>query len=161
MFKRTILALSVAALTFTGVMYAQESATLIMKSGERVAGQLMDLGGVGFTVRVNGQERQIPTNDVAVIDFTGNGVTDADLARYITFGVSATNGYHHVHEQTKDLLTTYGIPWYRSDGNGRITFTTPGTAGGGYTVSVEKGTPSMHGAADETSSQSACETAWP
>ena len=26
-------------------------------------------------------------------------------------------------------LTAYGIPWYRSDGNGRITFSTPGTSG--------------------------------
>jgi beta-lactamase superfamily II metal-dependent hydrolase len=89
-----------------------------------------------------------------------NGITsrflDLTSPSWITFGVSATNGYHHVHEQTKDLLTTYGIPWYRSDGNGRITFTTPGTPGGSYSVQVEKGTPSMDGAADDTSSQSEC-----
>ena len=89
-----------------------------------------------------------------------NGITsrflDLTTPDWITFGVSATNGYHHVHEQTKDLLTEYSIPWYRSDGNGRITFTTPGTPSGGYTVSVEKGTTSMDGDADEVSSQSAC-----
>lgn len=89
-----------------------------------------------------------------------NGISsrflDLTSPSWITFGVSATNGYHHVHEQTKDLLTTYGIPWYRSDGNGRITFTTPGTSGGGYTVSVEKGVASMDGAADDTSSQTEC-----
>jgi beta-lactamase superfamily II metal-dependent hydrolase len=89
-----------------------------------------------------------------------NGISsrflDLTSPSWITFGVSATNGYHHVHEQTKDLLTTYGIPWYRSDGNGRITFSTPGTSGGGYTVSVEKGTASMDGAADDTSSQTEC-----
>jgi beta-lactamase superfamily II metal-dependent hydrolase len=89
-----------------------------------------------------------------------NGISsrflDLTSPSWITFGVSATNGYHHVHTQTKDLLTTYGIPWYRSDGNGRITFTTPGTSGGGYTVSVEKGSASMNGAADETSSQTEC-----
>ena len=39
-----------------------------------ISGQLVDLGGVGFTVRVDGQERQIPANDVAVIDFTGGTV---------------------------------------------------------------------------------------
>jgi beta-lactamase superfamily II metal-dependent hydrolase len=49
-----------------------------------------------------------------------------------------------------------GIPWYRSDGNGRITFWTPGTPGGGYTVEVEKGTSSMDGDGDGTSSQTAC-----
>ncbi|HEX5727069.1 MAG TPA: lamin tail domain-containing protein [Longimicrobiaceae bacterium] len=75
---------------------------------------------------------------------------------YVTFGVSATNGYHHVHTQTKELLDSYSIPWYRSDENGRITFTTPGTPGGGYSVTVEGGTTSMDGDADETSSQSAC-----
>lgn len=80
MVKRTILALSVAALTVTGVAQAQESATLVMRSGERINCQLVDLGGVGFTIRVNGQERQVPTNDVAVIDFTGATMTDADWA---------------------------------------------------------------------------------
>lgn len=72
MFTRTILALSVAALSVTSVALAQENATLLMRSGESVSGQLIDMGGVGFTIRVNGQERRIPTNDVAVIDFTGN-----------------------------------------------------------------------------------------
>jgi len=81
MFKRTILALSVAALTFTGVAQAQENATLTLRSGDKVSGQLVDLGGVGFTVRVNGAERQIPTNDVAVIDFAGGSMSDADWAK--------------------------------------------------------------------------------
>ena len=72
MFKRTILALSVVALSLTGAALAQENATLLMRSGETISGQLIDMGGVGFTIRVNGQERQLPTNDVAVIDFTGN-----------------------------------------------------------------------------------------
>jgi hypothetical protein len=54
------------------------------------------------------------------------------------------------------LLSTRFVPWYRSDGNGRITFTTPGTPGGGYSVAVEKGTASMNGAADDTSSQPEC-----
>jgi len=81
MLKRTILALSVAALTFTGVAQAQENATLTLRNGDRVNGQLVDLGGVGFTVRVNGADRNIPTNDVAVIDFTGSSATDADWTR--------------------------------------------------------------------------------
>ncbi len=81
MFKRTILALSVAALALTGVAQAQENATLTMRSGERVSGQLVDMGGSGFTVRVNGQDRLIPTNDVGVIDFSGGAMTDADWAK--------------------------------------------------------------------------------
>lgn len=80
MFKRTILALSVTALAITGVAQAQENATLTLRSGERVSGQLVDMGGSGFEVKVNGQSRQIPTNDVAVIDFSGGTMSDADWA---------------------------------------------------------------------------------
>jgi hypothetical protein len=81
MFKRTILALSVVALTVPAIARAQESATITMRSGDKVSGELMDLGGVGFTVKVNGAERQIPANDVAVIDFGGSSMSDADWAK--------------------------------------------------------------------------------
>ena len=77
MFKRTRLAAATACALVVSTQ-AQESATLVMRSGEKVTGQLVDMGGVGFTVRVNGQERNIPTNDVAVIDFTGNGDVPPD-----------------------------------------------------------------------------------
>lgn len=80
MFKRTITALALAAVAFVGVQ-AQENATLTLRSGERINAQLIDLGGVGFTVRVNGQDRQIPTNDVAVIDFAGGTMTNDDWAK--------------------------------------------------------------------------------
>jgi hypothetical protein len=50
---------------------AQEQATLVLKSGERISGELVDLGGVGFTMNVSGQERRVPQDDVAVIEFVG------------------------------------------------------------------------------------------
>jgi len=82
MFKRTIFALAVAGVAYVGAVQAQENnATLTLRSGERVNGQLVDLGGVGFTVRVSGQDRQIPTNDVSVIDFTGGTVSNEDWAK--------------------------------------------------------------------------------
>lgn len=81
MLKRTISALAVAAAAYVGVAQAQENATLTLRSGERITAQLLDLGGVGFTIRVNGQERQIPTNDVAVIDFTGGTMSRDDWAK--------------------------------------------------------------------------------
>ena len=80
MFKRTITALALAAVAFVGVQ-AQENATLTLKSGEKVQGFLVDMGGVGFAVNVNGNERIIPTNDVAVIDFVGGNMTNEDWAR--------------------------------------------------------------------------------
>ena len=81
MFKRSIIALAVAATAHVGIAQAQENATLTLRSGERISAQLIDLGGVGFTVRINGQERQIPTNDVAVIDFTGGTMSNEDWAK--------------------------------------------------------------------------------
>jgi hypothetical protein len=92
MFKRTILALTVATVTVAGVA-AQENATLWLRSGERVTGQLVDMGGSGFAVRVNGQDRNIATNDVAVIDFTGGNMSDADWNRIgSNQGVMLRNG---------------------------------------------------------------------
>ncbi len=81
MLKRTFLALSLAAFVAAGLAYAQENATLTLKSGERISGQLVDMGGVGFTVRVNGADRQIPTGDVAVIEFGGGDMSAADWAK--------------------------------------------------------------------------------
>jgi len=51
---------------------AQARATLLLKSGSRVSGDLVDMGAAGLTVSVNGQQQQISTNDVAVIDFGGD-----------------------------------------------------------------------------------------
>lgn len=83
MLKRTVLtALCTAALLVTGVAAAQDSATLTLRSGEKVSGQLVDLGGVGYTIRVNGSDRQIAQNDVAVVDFTGGTMSDADWAKF-------------------------------------------------------------------------------
>ena len=83
MLKRTVLsAFCAAAILVTGVAYAQSSATLTLRSGEKVSGDLIDLGGVGYTVKVSGNERQIAQNDVAVIDFTGGTMTDADWAKF-------------------------------------------------------------------------------
>ena len=81
MFKRTIIALAVAAAASVGVAQAQENATLTLRSGEKISAQLIDLGGAGFTVRINGQERQIPTNDLAVIDFTGGSMSNDDWSK--------------------------------------------------------------------------------
>jgi hypothetical protein len=83
MLKRTVLsAFCAAAMLVTGVAHAQNSATLTLRSGEKVSGDLIDLGGVGFTMRVSGNERQIAQNDVAVIDFTGGTMSDADWAKF-------------------------------------------------------------------------------
>jgi hypothetical protein len=98
MFKRTITAIALAAAAYVGVAQAQENATLTLRSGERISAQLVDLGGGGFTVRVNGQERQIPTNDVAVIDFTGGTMSNDDWAR-------VTSGQHVIWLRSGETIT--------------------------------------------------------
>ena len=72
--KAVVSAVCAVALLVAAAAFAQENATITLRSGEQLTGQLVDLGGVGFTVRVNGQERQIPQNDVAAIDFTGGSI---------------------------------------------------------------------------------------
>lgn len=78
MFNRIVLAAVLALLAIPSISLAQERAILTLRSGETIRGELMDLGGAGFTVKVNGTERQIPTNDVAVIDFGAATMRDAD-----------------------------------------------------------------------------------
>jgi hypothetical protein len=74
MFKRSMVgAAFVLVLLGAATAQAQENATLVLKSGERVSGELLDHGGVGFTIRVNNQERQIPTHEVAVLEFANPG----------------------------------------------------------------------------------------
>ncbi len=80
MFKRTVVALGVAALSFTAAA-AQESATFTLRSGERLTGQLVDMGASGFQVRVNGQDRTIAAGDLALIDFSGSTMSQADWDR--------------------------------------------------------------------------------
>jgi hypothetical protein len=81
MIRKTVVALSIAAVAAVGTASAQENATFTMRSGERQTGQLMDHGGGGFTVKINGQERLIPTSDIAVIDFTGGAGSQSDWDR--------------------------------------------------------------------------------
>src|ERR1700754_813709 len=81
MIRNTVVALSLAALSVAGTASAQENATFTLRSGERLSGQLMDLSGVGYTVKVDGQERRISPNDLAVIDFTGGGTSQSDWDR--------------------------------------------------------------------------------
>ena len=78
-------------------------------------------------------------------------LTTPDLVVFPT----GTNPSGYVHTQTKDLLTSRATPWYRTDQNGTITITSPGTPGGGYTVSARGGT-NLGSASDYTSTDTRC-----
>jgi competence protein ComEC len=92
--------------------------------------------------------------DVLKADHHGscNGVTPRYLAltrpALAVASLAAENDYGHMHEQAKSTYTAAKVPWYRTDQNGTITIRTPGTAKGGYTVTVERGVKSMSGPSD-------------
>ena len=50
---------------------AAQNTTFVLRSGERVSGELVDMGASGVSARVNGTPRTFQLGDVAVIDFTG------------------------------------------------------------------------------------------
>jgi hypothetical protein len=93
MLKRTIVAASVAALSFAAVS-AQESATFTLRSGERISGQLVDLSGSGFQVRVNGQDGELirSADRSTELRATGglklSGVRMAGFKGWVSAGVS-------------------------------------------------------------------------
>jgi hypothetical protein len=154
MLKRTILAAAIASAVVVAAQ-AQEGATLVMRSGEKINAQVVDLGGVGLTVRVNGQERQIPLNDVAVIDFTGSGdLSDADWSKVGSGQVvwlrngQTVNGQLYDIGGTRPLRVTFktesGDRDFSSAEIGRIILARPKTAvatsGTSNTLSIPEGT---------------------
>lgn len=50
---------------------AQVGANFVLRSGERVSGNLVDMGSSGLEVAVSGQTRRWSIGEVAVVDFTG------------------------------------------------------------------------------------------
>ena len=52
-------------------------ATIVMRSGERIAADVIDIAAPGLLIRQNGQERNIPPSEIAQIDFAGDGRSSA------------------------------------------------------------------------------------
>ena len=100
--------------------------------------------------------------DVLKADHHGScdGVDDRylDLVHpsLVIASLGAVNDYGHMHAQAKAAYARHGIPWYRTDQNGTVTIRSPGTPGGGYTVTVERGTKNASGPSDRRSYQPDC-----
>ncbi len=107
-----------------------------------------------------------PGMDVNVLKLDHHGSCDGITAQYLALttpdwavaSLSARNDYGYMHRQTTDLLRQHSVPWYRTDANGTITITSPGTMGGGYTVTPSRGDSSASGPMDRHSSQRDCRT---
>ncbi len=97
--------------------------------------------------------------DVLKADHHGscNGVSPRYLAAthpsLLTVSVGAANGYGHMHTQAKTIYRAAGVPWYRTDENGTIEITSPGTPGSGYSVTVARGRRNMAGRSDRRASK--------
>ena len=65
----TVIGIGLFSLTTALPIAAQETATLALRNGERPSGELIDLEAGGFMLRINGQERQFPTGEVAAVEF--------------------------------------------------------------------------------------------
>ena len=89
-----------------------------------------------------------------------NGVTRRYLSlvrpEWAVLSLGARNDYGHMHAQAKATYTAAGVPWYRTDQNGTITIRSPGTPGGGYTITPERGSRNASGPSDRRSTQPAC-----
>jgi hypothetical protein len=75
----------VITLAVSGSANAQEIATLVLQNGERPSGELIDLNGSGFTLRIAGQERQFGRGDVKAVEFVG-GAPAADAQARVNAG---------------------------------------------------------------------------
>ncbi|HEX8430059.1 MAG TPA: lamin tail domain-containing protein [Longimicrobium sp.] len=106
-----------------------------------------------------------PGMRVTVLKANHHGSCNGVDARYlrlldpewVTLSLAAGNDYGHPHAQAKSLFSGAGIPWYRTDQNGTITFRSPGTPGGGYTVTPQRGARNANGPSDRRSTQKGCE----
>jgi competence protein ComEC len=102
--------------------------------------------------------------DVLKADHHGscNGVTPRYLSlvrpRWVVASLAARNDYGHMHTQAKNIYRQAGVPWYRTDQNGTITIRSPGTVGGGLTISAQRRGTNLDGPSDRVSQQPDCAT---
>jgi hypothetical protein len=65
----------------TASLAAAAPVTVILRSGDRVMGDLVDLNSGGFVVRVRGAEQQIARGEVAAITFTNTQIPAAETGK--------------------------------------------------------------------------------
>jgi competence protein ComEC len=89
-----------------------------------------------------------------------NGVTPRYLAltrpQWVVASLGSRNDYGHMHTQAKEIYRGAGVPWYRTDQNGTITIRSPGTVGGGFTITPQRAGTDLDGPSDRISQQPGC-----
>src|SRR5262245_5373664 len=59
--------------------YANQDATLVLKTGERISGQLTYTGGATLDINAAGTPRSIQLNDIAIVSFVSGDPPVAEL----------------------------------------------------------------------------------
>ena len=70
--KQFFIPVLVGMLALSAVQAFAQSATVVMRNGDRLRADVIDMGR-NFTLNVNGQTREVPLGDVVLIDFMGDG----------------------------------------------------------------------------------------
>ena len=70
--KHFLIPVLVGILALGAAQAFAQSATVVMRNGDRVQAEVRDMSRV-FSLRVNGQPRQVPIGDIVLFDFTGDG----------------------------------------------------------------------------------------
>lgn len=86
--KQFFIPVMLGMLALSAAQAFAQSATVVMRNGDRVQAEVRDMSRV-FSLRVNGQPRQVPIGDIVLLDFTGNG---RDVALEEVNKVNAANG---------------------------------------------------------------------
>jgi competence protein ComEC len=118
---------------------------------------------IGWFTGAAGYERT-PGMRADVLKAGHHGSCDGVSDRYLDLvhpslaivSLAGVNDYGHMHDQTKTAFTRHGVRWYRTDQNGTVTLRSPGTPGGGFTVSAERGATNANGPSDRRSHDAEC-----
>lgn len=87
--KQLLIPVIAGMLALGAVQASAQSGTVVMRNGDRIQAEVRDMGQ-NFSLRVNGQPRQVPIGDIVLLDFAGNGrdISSDELSR-----ANAANGY--------------------------------------------------------------------
>jgi hypothetical protein len=117
--KHFFIPVMLGMLALSAAQALAQSATVVMRNGDRVQAEVRDMSRV-FSLRVNGEPRQVPIGDIVLLDFTGNG---RDVTLEEVNKVNAANGGYVVmkngetfNASLKDLM---GAPLIALFTNGR------------------------------------------
>jgi hypothetical protein len=136
---------------------AAQNATLVLRSGARVSGELVDMGAGGIEFRANGQSSKYPLSQVAVIDFVGGGNNfDSSELDQVGDGGVVTTGGQTVKGRLYDvagsspLKITLDLPGggtreFDSTGLKRIYVARPPSSSAGGTTPSQPSTPGAPG----------------